>query len=74
MHDGTSTTEANMAVMNDFTEETYFRKAVFYVLIDDVITGLSVRFNAENSLQKIFIFCGNIPQCVKVRQKRKQKG
>ena len=75
MHDDTSTTEANMAEMNDTgdsPEEAYFRKTVFYVLIDDALTGLSVRFNAVMKLAEIFIF--NIPHCVKVSWKRKQQG
>ena len=40
MHD-TSTTEANMAEMNDTEhspEEAYFRKTAFYFLIDNVVT------------------------------------
>lgn len=49
MHDDTSTPEANMVEMNDTDdspEEAYFRKTVFYVLIDNIVAGLSVRFNA----------------------------
>ena len=49
-----------MAEMND----TYdFRNAVLYVLMDNVVTGLTVGCNAVN---KILIFCGNIQQCVMV--------
>ena len=69
MHDDTSTTDANMAEMNDtddYPEEAYFRKTVFYVLIDNVVTGLTVRFNAVRMLAEHFDFCGDISQCVKV--------
>ena len=53
MHNDTSTSEANMAEMDvtdDSSEESYFRKTVFYVLIDNVVTGWNVRFNAIMSL------------------------
>ena len=49
MHDDTSTTDANKAKMNDADdspEEAYHRKTALYALIDNVVTGLTVRFNA----------------------------
>ena len=49
MHDDTSTTEGNMAEINDTDyspEEAYFRKTVFCVLIDNVVTTLHIRLNA----------------------------
>ena len=56
-HDDTSTTNSNMAEMNEAghsTEEAYFRKTVLYALIDSVVTGLSIRFNAVKKLAEIF--------------------
>ena len=53
MHDDISTIEANMAEMNDTddsTEKIYSRKALFYVLIDNVFTGITVRFSAVKKL------------------------
>ena len=49
MYDDTSTIEANMAKINDTDdspEEAYFKKIMFYVLFDNVVTGLTVRYNA----------------------------
>ena len=57
MHDNASTTEANMAEINDIDyspEAAYFRKTVFYVLADNVVTGLTVRFNAAKKLAENF--------------------
>ena len=65
MHDGTSTTKANMAEMNDtdnYTEDTYFIKMCF-ALIDNVVTGLTVHFNAAKKLVVKTIFGGNITVC-----------
>ena len=67
MHDNTSTTEANMVEMNetnDSPEEAYLRKTMFYVLIDNGVTGLTIRFVLLRSWLKILFFY--IPQCVKV--------
>ena len=64
----TCTTDANKAEMNDTddtAEQAYSMKTVSYVLIDNVVTGLTVRFNAAKNFVKIFISCGNIPQYVK---------
>ena len=78
MHYDTSSTETNMAAilyevkMTMPLEEAYFGKAVFYVLIDNVAIGLTARFNAVKKCSKKL--CGNIPQCVNVSYKRKQKG
>ena len=69
MLDDTSTTETNMAEMVDrfdSPEEAYFRKAVSYVLIDNVVTGLTVRFNVVNKLAEKVDYFGNNPQCVNV--------
>ena len=63
MHDDTSTTEANMAEMNDTddsTEETYLRKTVFYVLIDNVVIRLTVHFNAADIFVSKKKFIGEI--------------
>ena len=52
MHDNTSTTEANISEMSDTDdspEESYFER-LFFVLIDNVVTGLTVRFNAVKKL------------------------
>jgi len=48
-----------MAEMNDTgdsPEDAYFRKTVFYVLIDYVVAGLTVRFKAVKRLAENFIF------------------
>ena len=48
-HDDTSTTQTNMAEINDTgdsPEEANFRKTVFYVLIDNVAAGLTERYEA----------------------------
>ena len=37
---------------HDTPEEAYFIKTVFYVFIDNVITGLTARFNAVKKLAK----------------------
>ena len=53
MHDDTSTSEANMAEMNDTDdspEEAYLCKTVFYVLIDNVATRFTVCLNADKKL------------------------
>ena len=42
---------------DDSPQEAYFRKTVFYVLIDNVVTGLTVRFNAVKKLVENVDFC-----------------
>ena len=37
-------------------EEAYFRKSVFYVMLDNVIAGLTVRFNAARKISQNFSF------------------
>ena len=64
MHDDTSTPDANLAEMidtNDLTEEVYFRKPVFYVLIDNVAAGLTLCFNAVKWLAENFGFLWKYP-------------
>jgi len=59
MHDDTSTPDANLAEMidtDDSPEEAYFRKTVFYVLIDNVVAGLTLGFNAVKRLSESFDF------------------
>ena len=59
MHDDTSTTEANTAEMNatdDSTEEAYFMKIALCAWIDNIVTGLTVRFNAAKKLAGNFDF------------------
>ncbi|XP_053167420.1 52 kDa repressor of the inhibitor of the protein kinase-like [Hemicordylus capensis] len=54
-----STPDANLEEMNDTDdtpEEAYFRKCVLYVLVDNVIAGLTVRFNAVKQLAEKFDF------------------
>ena len=49
MHDDTSTPDANLAEMTDtnaLPEDAYFRKIAFYVLIDNVVAGLTLHLNA----------------------------
>ena len=63
MYDNTRTTEVNMAEMNDTDdskEEAYFIKSVFYVLIDKVSTGLTVRLNVAKKLAVKFLICVEI--------------
>ena len=76
MHDDPSTTEAKIAKMNDTdsTEEACFAKSVFHVLIDNVVTGLTVRFNAAKKLAENLYCFGNITQRVNVSYKIKQEG
>ena len=76
MHDDTSTTEANMAEMNDTDdspEEAYFRKTVFYVLIDNVVAGLTVCFNAVKKLAKKFDFLWKYPTMCESELEKKAK-
>ena len=57
MHDDTSTTEVNMAKMNDADnspEEAYFRKSVHCVLFDNVVTGLTACLNAVKNMAENF--------------------
>ena len=64
MHDDTSTPDTNMAEMTDtdnLPEEAYFRKIVFYVLIDNVVAGLTLRFNAVEWLAENFDFLWKYP-------------
>ena len=51
---------AELSDIYDSTEVAYPRKTVSYVLINDVVTGLTVRFNVVNKLAENFDFCGNI--------------
>ena len=58
MHDDTSTSEANMVEMDDMDdspEEAYFRKTVFYYLINNVVTGLLYVLILLTSWRKILI-------------------
>ena len=76
MHDGTSTPEANMAEMNDTDdsqEEAYFRKTVFYVFIDNVVAGLTVRFNAVKRLADSFDFLWKYPTMCESELEKKAK-
>ena len=59
MHDDTSTPDDNLVEMtdtDDSPEEAYVRKIVFYVLIDNVVAGLTLRFNAVKRLFANFDF------------------
>ena len=38
-------------------EEVYFIKIVSYVFIDNVVTGLTIRYNAVNKFGENFGFC-----------------
>ena len=63
MHDYT-TPDANLAEMtdtDDLPEMAYFRKNVFYVLIDNVIAGLTLRFNSVKRLAENFDFSWKYP-------------
>ena len=64
MHGDTSTTEANMAEMDDkddATEEAQLGKTVFYVLLDNVITRLNVCFNAVKKLAGNYVISWKYP-------------
>ena len=50
----------------DSPEEACFRKTVFYVLIDNVVTGLNVLFSAAKNLAENVVFLWKYPQYVKV--------
>ena len=51
-------------VTDDSPEEAYLRKTVFHVLIDNVVTGLTVRFNAVKKLtEKKFFGCKYPTMC-----------
>ena len=41
---------------DDSPEEAYFRKSVFYVLLDNVIAALTIRFDAVKQLAEKFDF------------------
>ena len=63
MHDDTITTDAHMREMNDtddYPEEAYLRKTVFYVLIDNVVSGLTMRYNAVRKFAEKFDFFAEI--------------
>ena len=45
---------SNMEV--ESPEEAYFRKSVFYVMLDNVVAGLTVRFNAARKISQNFSF------------------
>lgn len=42
--------------INELSEETYFRNAIFYEILDNVIGGLSVHFNAAANITAKIIF------------------
>ena len=76
MHDESSTPEANLEEMNDADdspEEAYFRKTVFYVLIDNVIAGLTVRFDAVKRLVENFDFLWKYPTMCESEVEKKAK-
>ena len=52
---------AEMKNTDDFLEDSYFGKTVFYVLIDNVVTRLTVRFNAVKKLVENFDFVWKYP-------------
>ena len=77
MHGDTSTPDANLAEMTDTydsPEETYFRKTVFYVLIDNVVVGLNLHFNAVKWLAENFWFLMEISHNVWKWARKKLKG
>ena len=64
MHNDTSTPKTNMAQMNDTDdspEEACCRKTVLYVLLDSVVGGLTVRFNAVERLAENSYFLRKYP-------------
>ena len=57
MHDDTNTTKTSMAEMNETDnspEMAYFIKTVYYILVVNVVTGLTVRFNAVKNMAENF--------------------
>lgn len=57
--DSDVTTDADLSELNEADEspeEAYFRKSVFYVLLDNVIGGLTVRFRAAKDISENFSF------------------
>ena len=77
MNNETGTHVANLAEMSDtddLPEEAYFRKTVFYVLIDDVVAGLTVHFNAVKWLAENFDFLWKYPTMSESELEKKQKG
>ena len=76
MHYDTSTTEANMAEINDTAdspEEAYLKKTAFYVLIENVVTGLTVRSNTAKKLSENVDFF-RYPTMCESELRRKQNG
>ena len=57
-----STSDENVIEMNETdesTEEAYFRKHIFYVVLDNVIGQLTVRFSAAKQIFDTFSFLWN---------------
>lgn len=55
-----------------FHRRVLFQKTVTYVLIDNVVAGLTARFNAVKR-QKIFYFLWKYPRMSKSEQAKKAK-
>ena len=68
------TPDENVNEMNEADEspeEAHFRKHIFYVVLDNVIGGLTVRFSAAKQISDTFIFLWNYQKMSEEELKRK---
>lgn len=59
VHDGDTTKDADLLELNETdesAEEAYFSKSVLYILLDNVIDGISVRFRGATDISENFSF------------------
>jgi len=50
------TPEENVNETDESSEEVHFRKHIFYVILDNITGGLTVRFSAEKQISDTFSF------------------
>ena len=65
----------NLNAMNkadESFEEAHFRKYTFYVILDNVIGGLTVRFSSTKQISDIFSFLWNYQRMSKEKLKCKK--
>ena len=60
-----------MNELDEFPVEAHFRKHIFYIVLDNVIGGLTVRVNAAKQISDSFSFLWNYQKMSKEELKRK---
>ena len=64
----TSNKNMNREDEDESPEEAHFRKHVFYVVLDNVIGGLTVRFNEAKQISDTFSFLWNYQKMSELRR------